>query len=227
MIAGGAALTALVWISPVQPATVPLNSPAAAEAATMTASMPVVVEPAEITRTSSPVVEASAVAAAPEAVALAEIEAQLAANEPLSPRLIADHLRNPSVTVRQAAREALRAVAERGTIPDIQLALDTTTDPQEATELQELIDYLQLPTLSELEEAGVPMNNPRIQRPGPGAPVRLQRVSAATSAPAASVPSQTQPAISTEALAQLQAENQRLKQENASLQALVTPLLTQ
>lgn len=224
-IAGGAGLAALVWVYQGRPVT----AQSAPVEAVQVARTPVLVavEPGEIARASSPVVESSVRVDAPEAVALAEIEAQLAANEPLSPRLIADQLHSPSVTVRQAAREALRAVGERSTIPDIQLALDTTTDPQEATELQELIDFLQMPTLSELQETGMPLNKPRIQRPGPGAPVRLQRASAATSASAASGPSPVQPAISTEALARLQAENQRLKQENASLQALVTPLLTQ
>lgn len=94
------------------------------------------------------------------AKALQTIDDRLRAGDPLSLRSICETLRDPRKEVRLASREALREAGERSAIPDIQMAADEATDPQERAELVELADYLSLPTWSELKAAGVVLDQP-------------------------------------------------------------------
>jgi hypothetical protein len=150
---------------------------------------------------------------------LAEIEEHFAAGDTDSLRRIAGQLRHSQPQVRLAAREALRDANDQALLPDIQLALEATSDATEAAELQELADYLQLPSYTELKSASPDTQTSRIQRQRVTAPLTATRT---TTSPRTGAPTAGTSASAAEQLAQLQAENERLKQENTELRALTT-----
>jgi hypothetical protein len=232
LLTGCAALGGLAWLHS-------QRTPSAAPAGTAEAAH--VVEPASPRTSLSPAESGFKVAAvvpaivapplavaveAPEAGAvLAQIEEHFAAGDAGSLRRIAEQLRHPQPQVRLAAREALRDANDLALLPDIQFELEAAADPQEAAELQELVDYLQLPSYTELKNSSAAATTPRVERQRVTAPLRAGR--AAASAPSDAAPAANAMASTSELLAQLQAENQRLKQENAELRSIVTPLVAQ
>lgn len=158
----------------------------------------------------------------PSEVALDEIQKQLDAGDPASLRMIAVQLRHDQPAVRRAAREALREAGARETVPDIQMAADATTDPREATELLDLIDYINLPTLKELEDSGeLPSQVTPSTRPPRSRRSALRNPSAApTTQP---LPGAGQPTA--DQLALLRAENEQLKRENLEMKEILNRLL--
>lgn len=158
-------------------------------------------------------------------VALAQIEAHSAAGDTGSLRRIAEQLRHPQPEVRVAARQALRDAGDRTLLPDIQFALEATSDAEEKVELQELADYLELPSYTELQATSTALASSRVERQRVTAPLRASRGTGGAST------EMTSPVLNTQSpaklLAELQAENQRLKQENAELRAILNPLVAQ
>lgn len=239
LLTGGAALGGLAFLqwqqtSPALPSESPVAIVAPAKPAPV--NIPTSADPTQLhpsltgadTTTVSTVEPVSPVIAkespTTEAV-LAQIEEHFAAGDTSSLRRIAEQLRHPQTQVRLAAREALRGAGDRAVLPDIQFELEATADPQESAELQELADYLQLPSYTELQAATPATTVSRAERQRVTAPLVASRTT--SSAQADAVVSTAAPASTTEQLAQLQAENQRLKQENAELRALITPLAGQ
>ncbi len=58
-------------------------------------------------------------------------------------------LENPDKEIRKGALEATVEFRDRSSIPRLQVIAESTTDPQEKSEILEAIEYLKLPTLTE------------------------------------------------------------------------------
>lgn len=209
---GAALILCLAW----PPAPLPPDPAPAAQAVSSTVEPDNAPpeSPAEtfVVRDALPFANASAsdLAAADEAAALEEMAEQLAHPDPLTFRRLAGHLQHPAPTVRAAAREALRAGGDAAALPDLQLALETATQADEAAELAGLIAYLQLPSYTELRQNGQWSAGTGAQRTrvAAGVPVKI----APPNSPESSAPH-------ADSLASLRAENQRLRLENQTLRA--------
>ncbi len=71
-------------------------------------------------------------------------------DDPDSLRQILSELANPNAQIRKAAIDAAVQFGSRDAIPDLANAADRTTDPEEKKALQDAIDYLKLPSLTEV-----------------------------------------------------------------------------
>ena len=76
--------------------------------------------------------------------------AELAMNDDTnSLNTILSELTNPDARIRQAARDAVIQFGDRSAIPQLTDLLAQTDDSQEKAKIQETIDYLKMPTLTE------------------------------------------------------------------------------
>lgn len=147
-----------------------------------------------------------------DAATLAQIAEELTDPDPLTVRRLAAHLQHASPAVRAAARAAVRVTGDPAALPDLQRALETATEADEAVELADLIAYLRLPSYTELRD-----RDPWLRNPG------AQRARVAAGVPVKSAPSPTTATgtASPDALAALRAENEQLRMENERLRARV------
>jgi len=83
---------------------------------------------------------------------IAELRDLAAAKEDGSLGAILSELSNPDVEVRRAALDATVEFGDRGAIPALQGAMESNPDPQEKVNIQKGITFLQLPTLTELNQ---------------------------------------------------------------------------
>jgi len=83
---------------------------------------------------------------------IAELRDLAAAKEAGSLRAILSELSNPDVEIRRAALDATVEFGDRDAIPALQRAMESNPDPQEKVNIQKAISFLQLPTLTELNQ---------------------------------------------------------------------------
>ncbi|MCW5551829.1 MAG: HEAT repeat domain-containing protein [Verrucomicrobiae bacterium] len=74
-------------------------------------------------------------------------------DDPASLNVILTELHNGNKTIRKAALEATIQFADRAAIPYLEDLADRTEDPLEQVELLEAIEFLSLPSLTEVLEA--------------------------------------------------------------------------
>ena len=158
----------------------------------------------------------------PNAAILEQIYHDLDAGDPVALRRITDRLRHPDSEVRAAAREALRYADDRQTIPDIELAAAATTDEGEKAELEELIEYLNLPSLTELQAARALANNSQTSASTPQTKRSSRFTGSTAAATAEPTPAQS---YTPEQIAAMQAEIDRLKKENQEIKAILSPVV--
>jgi HEAT repeats len=70
-------------------------------------------------------------------------------NSPAAHQKIVDELKNPDKEIRQAALDALEQANDRSVIPQMQQIADQTTDPNDKQAIEDAIDFIKLPSLTE------------------------------------------------------------------------------
>jgi len=229
-LAGGVVLAALLLMNQrPQALSVPGESatPPETELQTVARETPVVTAAAAVAATATPssTNQAEEEPEDPIVAILDKMDEDLDAGDPVALRRISDQLRHPNIEVRRAAREALRYADDKLALPDIQAAADATTDPTEAAELEELIEYLNLPSYTELKAAGAfAKNTTKDPNSATTRPGRKSAFPNSTPKPTTTtVPTQGQ--LTPEQIAQMQAELERVKRENEELKQILAPLV--
>lgn len=150
--------------------------------------------------------------------AVLEIDRLSEVREPSSFQTICEFLTHPDPKVRKASRTALREADDRGIVKDIRAVASLTSDPREVAELLDLVDYINLPSITELEEAGYTFATNNTPRLG----VAKDNIKASTvSANASAIGSGQESAT----LIRLQEENERLKKENQDIREILKPII--
>ncbi len=97
-------------------------------------------------------------------------------DDPLSLKEIVSELANPNAQIRKAALDATIQFGSRDAIPDLTIAADRSMDAEEKKAILDAIEFLKLPSLTEVLQQRK-LSNPNGQSPakpvlGPvGAPV--------------------------------------------------------
>lgn len=86
---------------------------------------------------------------------ITELQDLSANNDKESLQTILSELTNRDPEVRTAAVEAAKQFGSRDAIPSLQDAMAQTDDQAEKTEINEAIEFLKLPSLTELRKSGV------------------------------------------------------------------------
>jgi hypothetical protein len=82
-----------------------------------------------------------------------EFMALAALNDPAEHQKIVNALYDSDRAVRRAALDALEQADDRSVIPDMQKAADQTDDPDDKQAIQDAIDFIKLPSLTEVIKA--------------------------------------------------------------------------
>ncbi len=93
-----------------------------------------------------------AIKTAPAEERITELENLGTHNDPQAFQAIVTELSNSSAEVRKAARDAIKQFANRDAIPILKDLAATTTDAREKVELLDAVEFLSLPSLSELRQ---------------------------------------------------------------------------
>ncbi len=73
-------------------------------------------------------------------------------NDPAATRQIVDELKNPDRAIRKAALDALEQANDRSVVPQMQQIADQTDDPDDKQAIQDAIDFINLPSLTEVRQ---------------------------------------------------------------------------
>jgi flagellar motor component MotA len=73
-------------------------------------------------------------------------------NDPAATRQIVDELKNPDRAIRKAALDALEQANDRSVVPQMQQIADQTDDPEDKQAIQDAIDFINLPSLTEVRQ---------------------------------------------------------------------------
>jgi hypothetical protein len=76
-----------------------------------------------------------------------------ALNDPKGHQKIVDALYDSDRAIRKAALDALEQANDRSVIPDMQKVADQTDDPDDKQAIEDAIDFIQLPSLTEVLKA--------------------------------------------------------------------------
>ena len=71
-------------------------------------------------------------------------------NSPAATQQIVDELKNPDKAIRRAALDALEQANDRSVVPQMQQIADQTDDPDDKQAIQDAIDFINLPSLTEV-----------------------------------------------------------------------------
>lgn len=71
-------------------------------------------------------------------------------DSPAATQQIVDELKNPDKAIRRAALDALEQANDRSVIPQMQQIADQTDDPDDKQAIQDAIDFINLPSLTEV-----------------------------------------------------------------------------
>ncbi len=71
-------------------------------------------------------------------------------DSPAATQQIVDELKNPDKAIRRAALDALEQANDRSVIPQMQQIADQTDDPDDKQAIQDAMDFINLPSLTEV-----------------------------------------------------------------------------
>jgi hypothetical protein len=129
---------------PTVTASIPAQTPDAAPVSSKT------IQPAEASNTSRPAIQVSETNHAEWVMEESDRLDKLAAEaDPEAHKKNVEELKNPDREIRLAALEALKQADDRSVVPQLQEIAAQTENPEDKQAIQETIDFINLPSLTE------------------------------------------------------------------------------